>query len=333
MTQSQLQKLLVYLSKQNTIFGPKKVADRLLVGEIKEPGKFKLTNEKPFYSHKQFLLPSPQTLFHYDQNKLNKPKAKRKQVLIGIPVYDLKAFTLLHEVFEKDAYFQEIIRRTILIGHSPLSEDGSFYEEYEEDVLEHIRFDIFLEFKPKGEFKVFTGSEDGQRILERVGIKNYDHVEYAGAVPEEGLPPREKEDRQLIKNSRNNNIWKELNKQCIACGKCSLVCPTCFCFNIDDQAGFGKKQGQRIRKWSVCFYDQFSEIAGGEKFLKTIGDRIYNWYEHKFVRIPDEYNLPGCVACGRCIEICPANIDLRKTFKQLTTNNRQQTTDDKRQKS
>jgi len=127
MKPQQLKKLLVYLSKDYTIFGPEKVGDRLLVREIKDPRKFKLVNKKPFYSHKEFLIPSSQTLFNYDKNKLLKPRIKRKQVLIGIPVYDLKAFTLLHEVFEKDVYFQEIIRNTILIGHSPVPEEATFY--------------------------------------------------------------------------------------------------------------------------------------------------------------------------------------------------------------
>ncbi len=317
MKPQQLKKLLVYLSKDYTIFGPEKVGDRLLIREIKDAKKFKLVNKKPFYSHKEFLIPSSQTLFNYDKNKLLKPRIKRKQVLIGIPVYDLKAFTLLHEVFEKDVYFQEIIRNIILIGHSPVPEETTFYEDYEEHILEHLRFDIFLEFKPKGEFRVFTGSEDGQRILEKVGIKDYEHVEYAGAVPEEGLAITEKIKQKLVKSSKNTKIWKELNKRCIVCGKCVISCPTCFCFNIDDEPAFEKNQGSRIRDWGVCFYEEFSEVAGGEKFLKTIGDRIYNWYDHKFVRIPNEYTLPGCVGCGRCIEVCPANIDLRKTFRDL----------------
>lgn len=317
MTQRQLQKLLVYLSKDYVIFGPEKLEGRLLIQKIRNPKRFKLTNKKPLYSHKNFLIPSSQTLFNYDKDKFSKPKIKRKQVLIGIPIYDLKAFTLLHQVFEKDAYFQEIIRNTILIGHSPVPEKTTFYEKFERNVLEHLKFDIFLEFKPRGEFRVFTGSEDGQRILEKVGIKDYDHVEYAGAVPEEGLTKQDISKFDLVKKSKNVKIWKELGKKCLACGKCSLVCPTCFCFNIDDQPSFVRKQGKRVRNWSVCFYEEFSEIAGGEKFLKTIQDRIYNWYEHKFVRIPQEYNLPGCVGCGRCIEVCPAGIDLRKTFKEL----------------
>jgi ferredoxin len=155
--------------------------------------------------------------------------------------------------------------------------------------------------------------------LDSFGYKDYEHIEYAGPVPEEGLGFMCKNLINKVVKSRGSKIWKELDKKCIDCGKCAIVCPTCFCFKISDEIQKGKTV--RKREWDTCFYEEFSEIAGGHKFLDSTESRIYNWYDHKFVRIPKEYSMPGCVGCGRCTEVCPANIDVRKNIKRIIEEN------------
>lgn len=78
-----------------------------------------------------------------------------------------------------------------------------------------------------------------------------------------------------------------------------------------------KNEGQRKQCWTSCFYQEFSEIAGGYKFLDNTAKRIYNWYYHKFVRIPEEYSFSGCVGCGRCIKVCPAGINIREELEKI----------------
>ena len=111
--------------------------------------------------------------------------------------------------------------------------------------------------------------------------------------------------------------------KCIECGKCSLVCPTCFCYEVFDQPELEKNTGTRQRRWSSCFYADFSEVAGPEsdkmkpKFLKNTKHRIRFWYEHKFVRCPDQFSVSGCVGCGRCSKVCPVGIDIKKVLQEI----------------
>lgn len=107
-------------------------------------------------------------------------------------------------------------------------------------------------------------------------------------------------------------IWNKLGKRCIECSQCTMVCPTCFCFRFEDFAS-----GERKSFPDSCFYHDFSEIAGGRRLLNNTAKRIYFWYYHKFVRIPDEYNLPGCVECDRCTKACPVGIDIKKVLKEI----------------
>lgn len=322
MTHSELKNLVEYLLKKNyTIYAPIKKNGQLIIDRIYTSRNFTLTRERPLYSFKKYLLPYRESLFNFSQ-KNKGLSVKPKQVLLGITVYDLRAIALLAQVFEKDPYFQNIISNTLFIGQSPVPENTTFYERYEENVLEHFKFDIFLESRgDQNDFRIFTGSKHGQRLLNEFDYNDFEHIEYAGPVPEEGLSEFNKTIREKIKKSYGNAIWKDLGRRCLGCEKCTIVCPTCFCFKIYDECDFSgasnNKNYNRFRAWDSCFNAEFSEIAGGAKFLKTIQDRIYNYYDHKFVRIPTEYNLPGCVGCGRCSEVCPAGINIKDVIAKI----------------
>ncbi len=324
MTDKQLRGLVSYLiENEYEVYSHKEVDGKVLIEKIEDEKNFELCPQRPLYSFKEFFLPPCQKMMEFRNKKAVRVKnPDTKIVLLGIHFYDLKALTLLSQVFEKDPYFQKKLRNIILIGQSPVPEEDENYQKFEEDILEHLKFDIFLEAavrRSQRDFRVFSGSEDGQRLLDDFGYKDYENVEYAGPVPEEGLDSLHKSLIEKVAKSRGSKIWKELGEKCIECGKCSIVCPTCFCFKISDE--IKKDKIIRKREWDSCFYEEFSEIAGGHKFLDSTEKRIYNWYDHKFVRIPKEYSLPGCVNCGRCIEVCPAKINIRENIKRIVEEN------------
>ncbi|PKL72701.1 hypothetical protein CVV26_00330 [Candidatus Kuenenbacteria bacterium HGW-Kuenenbacteria-1] len=334
MSQAQLQKFIAFLQKQKySVFGLFEENEIIKIKPILNPKKFKLLGKFSFYSFKKFFLFSKEILFNFKKNRLIKNKdIILKQALLGMSIFDLKALILYNNVFEKDCYYQQRKKNTLVIGQSiMLSDEKTFQiweDKYEEDILEHLHFDIFLGIINKSlvqssmgskkiKYKVFTGTIIGQEILDKFGFKDYEHIQFAGPIKEEGLDLEMVKIKDAMKKNYKSEIWEELGKKCIECGKCSLVCPTCFCFNIYDQMDLEKNKGQRVQCWASCFYQEFSEIAGGYKFLDSTAKRIYNWYYHKFVRIPEEYSFSGCVGCGRCIKVCPAGINIRETLEKI----------------
>ncbi|MFH0803825.1 MAG: 4Fe-4S dicluster domain-containing protein, partial [Candidatus Tagabacteria bacterium] len=119
-------------------------------------------------------------------------------------------------------------------------------------------------------------------------------------------------------------IWEELAGLCLGCGICAYVCPLCYCFSIEDSVGLDGNKYTRCRQWDACTLPRFSQISGalpdgrqGFNFHKTIKERYYNWFFHKFVRAYKEYGKAQCVACGRCQKYCPAKIDIEKVLIEI----------------
>lgn len=348
MTRAQLEKFIVYLQKQGwLVLGPvlakeefsmpsvqeelspylkahlasralKTPAGVLQIRAINRASELILDSRLPLYPLKQFFVPEKETLFEWCGSFSKEKGAARKIVLLGVNVLDLKAVNLYDQVFEKDSYYQARRRNLLIVGHAnvPEIEDNIFEYKYEEDILEHLPFDIFLA-NAAVSCKIFTGSIKGQRILEHFGYKNYEHIQFSGPVKEGKLDERMIKLRDKLKNHHNQKLWEELGRRCIECGKCTLACPTCFCFRIDDQAGLKDHSGTRQRCWDSCYYQEFSEISGGHKFLSSTAARIHFWYYHKFARIPDEFDFMGCVGCRRCTKVCPVGIDIAEVIKEI----------------
>lgn len=352
MNQARLEKFVNYLQKENwLIFGPVKTGkvaeispylsahaanpkahEEISVGQIIKPNDLVLDNRLPAFSFKKFFLPEAEILFSYKNNNFKETKDSQKLALFGVNLLDLKAINLYDQVFEKDTYYQKRRRDMLIVGHSivPEIEDNIFEFKYEEDILEHLPFDIFLVSlsatktslsgvaqRKTGEYKVFSGSIKGQRILEHSGYKEYEHIQFSGPVKEGELEQKMKLFREKLKNKHNQQMWDELGQRCIECGKCTMVCPTCFCFRIDDEPSLNENSGQRKRCWDSCYFREFSEVAGGHQFLTSTAQRIHFWYFHKFARIPDEFDFMGCVGCRRCARVCPVGIDIAKVLNDI----------------
>ncbi len=336
MTKAQFKKFTDYLIKNNQVIAPQYDVEEILhLNELNNSADLYLGTELPLDSWKFYMLPHDQKMFEYQGDKLKETLPKiDKQVFLGVSILDMQALTLLNQVYEKDAYYQDIKKKTIVIGTSLVPKDGfnKFFEVFEENKLEHLQFDIFLAVQ-KDNYKIFTGSNDGQRLLDKFsakggstsggGYKKYQHIEYAGPIREEGLDQRMVDIKDAMQNNHKDKIWQDLGKRCIECGKCTIACPVCFCFRMYDQADLDQDKGRRSRCWDSCFYNEFTQVAGvtpkspKHRFMTKTAEKIYFWYEHHFVRTPESFSMPGCVGCGRCTRTCPADIDITQTIQDI----------------
>jgi len=321
MKSKQFQKFLENLKDDFLFYAPKKTESGLRIEKISTISEIDFSGAMPVNTWKQLFFVHGEKVFDFKdgsivENKIEAPLT----VAFGINVLDLRATTLYEHVFEEDVYYQKRRNSTLIIGYSDswpidFKKYKIFSHDFQKDILRHLIFDVFIAKVKKDEFIFFAGSKTGQNILEKYAVGDYKNVEYIGSSPKTPLDKKMLSLQAKMAKSADKKIWDDLGKICIACGKCSIACPTCFCFDFEDSSdpdGQGRK-----RKWGNCFYNDFSKMAGDFKTLDTVKQKIYFWYVHKFVRIPREYKMPGCVSCGRCNKVCPVGIKINEVLKKI----------------
>ncbi|WP_352419050.1 4Fe-4S dicluster domain-containing protein [Proteiniborus sp.] len=121
--------------------------------------------------------------------------------------------------------------------------------------------------------------------------------------------------KQVLEESFDDEIWKELSKTCMGCTGCTNVCPTCTCFNVVDEDN-GDGTGSRVRYWDSCQADSFTRNAGGHNPRDEVSRVRYRIFD-KMKYIDERYGFKGCVGCGRCIDACPVFIDIVEIMEKL----------------
>jgi sulfhydrogenase subunit beta (sulfur reductase) len=112
----------------------------------------------------------------------------------------------------------------------------------------------------------------------------------------------------LLARNLEHPRWEVVADRCLACGNCTLVCPTCFCSDVRDTTTLSGEV-RRTRSWSSCFDLDHSYLHGGPVRAST-SSRYRQWLTHKLSTWWDQFGTSGCVGCGRCIAWCPVGIDL-----------------------
>jgi ferredoxin len=192
-----------------------------------------------------------------------------------------------------------------------------------------------------GQFVVEIGSETGAEVMTRVewSVCTLQDVDDARGVskalkkrmcdrernqPSDPNAPRERyldtsEIHDLLMTNLEHPRWSQVAKRCLACGNCTLVCPTCFCASIEEVSDLSGDRVKRERAWDSCFTAEHSYMNTGN-VRKTTYSRYRQWLTHKLATWIDQFGTSGCVGCGRCITWCPVAIDLTEEVAAIRGN-------------
>ena len=120
--------------------------------------------------------------------------------------------------------------------------------------------------------------------------------------------------KEGVSSSFASGLWDDFASTCVECGGCNVICPTCHCFLLVDQSSGDKYQ--RLKVWDSCLMKRFARVAGGANPRKHLSERLRNRFVKKFNFFPEILNMYACTGCGRCIETCPGDIDIREVLKE-----------------
>ncbi|HYW77957.1 MAG TPA: 4Fe-4S dicluster domain-containing protein, partial [Thermoguttaceae bacterium] len=114
---------------------------------------------------------------------------------------------------------------------------------------------------------------------------------------------------KLLGKAYDHAVWEERAKTCFSCGSCNQVCPTCYCFNVQDDVNWDFKTGKRERAWDGCLLDGFTKVAGEHEFRNQRADRFRHRLYRKAKYVPEKIGGQiACVGCGRCVSACLPDI-------------------------
>lgn len=282
---------------------------------------------------KKFFMPGRETLLEFDAGMGLRAETVvecEKMTIFGVHTCDLAGIQCLNMVFSerpRDYNYLMHKRKINIIG----LECNEYCDEHASCALVNAStpnggYDLF--FTDLGDrFIVHINTQTGENIIETTKF-------FQSAVESdlEELTELRARKRTLFMNevrvepryipelfdrSYNNKVWDELGERCLACGNCTLVCPTCYCFDIKDEISLGLKSGRRYRVWDSCQLEPFARVAGGENFRKERSLRQKHRYYRKFRYPVEKFSRFFCTGCGRCSRTCMAGIKLKETLNFL----------------
>ena len=315
------------------VIGPQAKGPQFAFGPITDPGQLRLDHNTTILPPKKVLQPPQERLATFTMRgapHVDTVIEAHPTVLLGMHTCDLHAIQLLDKVFSQDypdAHYLERRRQTIIVSLECLEpcDEHSFCKSMG-TLTAGEGYDLHLTDLGAA-YAVDVATEAGEQLLSRYGIAReaadadirrlngvlsakWPRFAYRLDFDAAELPA-------LLRRAYDHPLWAELGERCLACGSCTNVCPTCYCFNVVDEVNMALTEGERLRRWDSCQLDEFARVAGGENFREARAARQRHRFMRKGKYIYEKFDELGCVGCGRCIRTCVANISIVDGFNAI----------------
>ena len=328
----QLNTFVAGLMENHRLIAPVRQNNELRFAQVETPQEVVLDYRNTIKSAKDVLFPQTESMIRFGRelDQFNDIRAApvdtTPTVMLGLRPCDARSFLLLDKVFAEgrylDPYYKARRDNSLVIslacdhprqtcfchafGSGPYDREGS-------DVMMREAGDAYL---------VEAVSERGAKLLEDLSLEPADqaHLDKAREIEAKALdrlPDVEPVEgiEETLATLFESDMWAEVSEKCLACGTCTFVCPACHCFSIEDI--LLASSGERVRGWDSCMFPVFTLHASGHNPRPDQSSRWRQRTMHKFEYLPRNVGLYGCVGCGRCIQSCPVQLDIRDVLRRV----------------
>ncbi len=327
LSESGLRKLLTRVCEKSRLMAPVRRGSMSFDFDwVDDPSKIQLEYVRTVLPPKKAFLPPREVLLEFDSGAQQAAKPVLDDapfVLFGVHPCDLKAINQLDWAMAQrhgipDPHYTARRSAATIVGIECMPDEYCFCASVGSgDTREGA--DVFLTPIASGYFVEVLTEKGDQMLSESSDARDATLEQESAACTHADEKKRRittkieaaiEELPDLLEPRHDTEVFEETAKRCYSCGTCTNACPTCFCFDVDDEVALPLTIGTRERRYDSCQNLDFAIVAGGHNFRGERVDRVRHRWFRKFVYLLREHGVPFCVGCGRCSKFCTAGISL-----------------------
>lgn len=282
-------------------------------------------------SAKRYFLPFKEDLaiFRIEGNDWQKKvdyNIDRPCIFFGLHACDINALNKLDKVLMGIVYpmpyYAAKRRNMFIIGINCTPQPYCFCRSMGADTSLH-GFDMFITDMGDRYF-VEVLSATAYNFLRKIRTKEpveADHVEYMKIVFDKNARFTAHVDTtdltKILDMEFQSDVWELWGEKCLACGTCANVCPTCYCYGVEETVNIDLRGAKKTKTLYSCNLIDFAEVAGGHNFRPERHVRLKYRYYHKHRGFVEAYEESLCVGCGRCGQSCLADITVPEVIASI----------------
>jgi ferredoxin len=332
MLENDIPRVLEVLGRDYRVFGPVRKGLEYAFDQIDDAEDLCLDYPTTILPPKKFPFPMVDEIFTFEGGEISKIEdliPEEKQIVMGVHACDVAGLKFLDRVFLGHRSDPRYLRRRnnfLIFAMTCYSvAETCFCMSMGTGPEATSGFDVLMT-NIGGKYLMEAGTPEGEEVLRSLQLEPSSEEDLSA---KRALIERLKGEFKryidmdgmsefcMTAEVQNSPVWAKYGEICLACGQCGMSCPTCFCFDIGDWVDPSLKSGRRYRRWDVCLLKEFSQVAMGGNFRPERSARLRQFVCHNLGYGSYQFSMNKCVGCGRCIKICPVDIDITEIAGEL----------------
>ncbi|MFH1312967.1 MAG: 4Fe-4S dicluster domain-containing protein [Candidatus Eisenbacteria bacterium] len=301
------------------VYAPVKQEAGVLIAAVEEPEQLAFDHILTLNTLKDVMLPRCESLARFDLDKqevIPVSDDPGRMLIIGTRPCDVAAMAILDPILIGQVKDTRYARRrdesVIMTVACSDCDDACFCVSMGYGPHDTTGSDV-IALPREGSYIVRAVTEKGRAFLGEMGIK-----EDEGGEPDAPPVLRRTLDTGGLKPWLDENFdsprWRTVSDNCVSCGTCYYLCPTCHCFDIADEKGISR--AERLRIWDSCSFSGFTRMASHQPRVGRHA-RYRQRVMHKFKYCVENIDRVACVGDGRCVRYCPYGVDICEILETL----------------
>ncbi len=333
----ELRSLFDLLADANTVVGPIEIGkDRhakplFAFDRVKEFSDLRLDYGTTKLPAKRYFLPYREELASFrvqdgDWTKTVDYNIDKPLVFFGLHACDINALNKLDKVLMGPVYpmpyYAAKRRNMFIIGTNCEPQPFCFCRSMGADTVHH-GFDMNITDIGNKYFVEILSAEAYEIVKNLAATEpaETDHVQFMKTIAEKNRKFTARVDTtdltKILDMEFQSPVWKQWGDKCLGCGTCANVCPTCYCYGVEEAVDPSLRKAVKTKTLYSCNVVDFAEVAGGHNFRPERSTRLKYRYYHKHRGFVEAYEESLCVGCGRCGEACLAEITVPEVIASV----------------